>query len=211
MFAKDITMALVRASRNCFTAFNAALEAVERNDANGVAIILQSVQLDAKILQREARILHKLLLNVEKENEAKVANLTKEINNLYQKEQQLKKEENNLGVKISGLKANREQHEESRNAAQRRYETARAEQREAEKKHEEFKSYWWVPVYGLNLGVRELIEGNRNRAHQAERDKNRHSREVENADREISSTNANINQVRDRSLFMAGVGAEEKV
>lgn len=188
-------MTLVRASRNCFTAFNAALEAVERNDANGVANILQSIQSDAKVLQREVRILHKLLLNVERENEAQVENLTKEINNLYQKEQQLKQEKNNLGVQMSGLKANREQHQESRNAARRRYEAARAEQREAEEKHEEFRSYWWVPVYGLTLAVRELLEDNQNRARQAERDKNRHDREVENADREISSTNANINQV----------------
>ncbi len=189
-------MALVRASTlNCFTAFNAALEAVERNDANAVATILQSVQSDAKILQREARILHKRLLNVEQENEAQVENLTKEINNLFQKEHELKQEENNLGVKISGLKANREQHQQSRNAAQRRYEVARAEQREAEEKREEFESLWWVPVYGLILGVRELIEDNKNRARQAERDKNHHGREVDNADREISSTNTKINQV----------------
>ncbi len=188
-------MALVRASTNCFTAVNAALDAVERNDANTVAIILQSVQSDAKIVQREARILHKLLLNAEKENEAQVENLTKEINDQYQKEQKLKQEENNLGVKISGLKANREQRQNSRNDAQRRYEVARAEQREAEEKREEFESLWWVPVYGLALGVRELIEDNKNRARQAERDKNHHGREVDNADREISSTNTKINQV----------------
>ena len=189
-------MALVRASTlNCFTAFNAALEAVERNDTNAAATTLQSVQSDAKILQREARILHKRLLNVEQENEAQVENLTKEINNLFQKEHELKQEENNLGVKISGLKANREWHQNSRNGAQRRYEVARAEQRKAEEKRKEFESFWWVPGYGPFLVVRELIEDNKNRARQAERDKNHHGREVDNADREISSTNTKINQV----------------
>ena len=195
VFAKDIIMALVRASTNCFTAFNAALQAVERNDANEVITILKSVKSDAKILQREARFLHKLLLDAEQENKARAENLTKEINDLYQKEHELKQEENNLGDKISGLKANQEQHQQSRNAAQCRYEVARAEQREAEEKREKFESFWWVPVYGLVLGVRELIENNKKRARQAESDKNHHGREVDNADREISSTNAKINQV----------------
>lgn len=188
-------MALVRATSNCFTAFNAALKAIERNDANGAAIVLQSVRSDAKIVQREARIHHKLLINVEQENETKVENLTREINRLYEKEQQLKQEENNLEVKVSGLRATREQHEENRNVAERRQEAARAEQRKAEEKNDELRSYWWVPIYGQVLLVRELIEDNKERARQAERKKNRHAREVENSDSKISSTNAKINQV----------------
>ena len=188
-------MALARVSKNCFTAFNAALEAVERDDANGAAIVLQSVQSEARILQREANTIHTLLINVEKENETKVENLTMEINQLYQNEQRLKEKENNLRVKISGLKAKREQHEKDRNVAERRQEAARAEQRDAEEKYEEFKSFWWVPIVGQVLLLRELIENNKEQARKAEREKNRHAREVENADSEISSTNAEINQV----------------
>lgn len=72
-------MALVRASKKSFTAFNAALEAVERDDASGAAIVLQSVQSEARILQREANTIHTLLINVEQENETKVETLTMEI------------------------------------------------------------------------------------------------------------------------------------
>ena len=188
-------MALVCTSRNCFTAFNAALEAIKRNDTNEGLVILQSVHSEAKILQTEARILYNLLLNVGRENEAQVENLTKEINNLYEKEQQLKQKENNLRIKITGLEATREEHAKIRNAAQRRYEAARAEQQEAERRFEEFKILWWVPIVGQVLLIRELIENNRGRAQQAERNIRHHSREMENADREINSTNADINQV----------------
>ena len=195
MLASHINMVLARVSKNCFTAFNAGLEAVERDDANGAAIVLQSVQSEARILQREANTIHTLLINVEKQNETKVENLTMEINQLYQNEQRLKEKENNLRVKISGLKAKREQHEKDRNVAERRQEAARAEQREAEEKYEEFKSFWWVPIVGQVLLLRELIENNKEQAFKAECEKNRHAREVENADSEISSTNAKINQV----------------
>ena len=188
-------MALVRASKKCFTAFDAALEAVERNDANRAAIVLQSVRLDAKILQREACILHKQLINVEQEDERKVENLTREINRLYEKEKRLKKKENNLEVKVSGLRATRKQHEEQRNLAERRREAARADQREAEQKREKLKSYWWVPIYGQLLLLRELIQNNRERARQAERDKDHYVREVKYATRQINSTDIKINQV----------------
>ena len=188
-------MALVRASKKCFTALNAALEAVEWNDANGAVIVLQSVRSDAKIVQKEARIFQKQLINVEQENETKVEKLTREINQLYENEQQLKQEENNLEVKVSGLRATRKQHEENRNVAERRREIARAEQRKAEQKREEFRSYCWVPIYGQVLAVRELIENNKERARQAERDKDYYDREVKNATRQINSTNIKINQV----------------
>lgn len=188
-------MALVRVSRKCFTAFNAAREAVERNDPNKAATVLQSIQSDAKILQGEARVHQKVLLKAEQENEAQVENLTMEINNLYQYEQRLKKNEMNLTVKISDLKAKRKQHQKNQNAARKRYEAAREKQRDAEEKLKELKSYWWVPVYGQYLAVRELVEDNTKRARQAERDKNRYDKEVEEADGEISSTNNNIDQV----------------
>lgn len=204
-------MALVRASSDCFTAFNAALEAVERDDANGAAIVLQSVQSEAKILQREARTIHTLLINVEQENETKVENLTIEINQMHENEQRLREKENNLYVKISRLKAKREQHEEDRNVAERRQQAARAEQREAEEKHEEFTRLWWVPVVGQVLLVRELIENNKERARQAERNKNHHAREVENADSEISSTNAEIDQVSSTKLFIEGKSSSENL
>ena len=188
-------MALVRASKKCFTAFEAALEAVERNDANGAVIVLQSVRSEAKILQKEAHIFHEQLINVEQEDETKVENLTRQMNQLYENEQQLKKKEEKLEVKMSGLRATREQHKENRNVAERRREAARAEQRKAEEKHDELRSYWWVPIYGQVLLVRELIEDNKEQARQAERKKNRYAREVENSDSDISSTNAKINQV----------------
>ena len=189
-------MALVRATTNCYTAVNAALDALERNDANAAVTYLPSAQSLAKILQTEARIHHKLLLNLEQENEARVENLTKEINNLFQKEQKLKQEENNLGVKISGLKANRQQRQQCRNDTRRRYEEAGAKQREAEEKREEYERTGWDSFCKcIFMGVRELIEDNKNRARQAERHKNHHGRELENADREISSIDAKINQV----------------
>ena len=188
-------MALVRASKKCFTAFDTALEAVERNDANRAAIVLQSVRLDAKTLQREVRILHKQLINVEQEDETKVENLTTQMNQLYEKEKRLKKKENNLKVKMSGLRATLEQHKENQNVAERRQEAARAEQREAEQKREKLKSYWWVPIYGQVLLLRELIENNKERARQAERDKDYYDREVKNATRQINSTDIKINQV----------------
>ena len=188
-------MALVRASSNCFTAFNEARHAVKKNDANRAAIVLQSVQSDAKILQRETRVLHKLLVNVEEENEAKVGNLTVEINQLYQNEQHLNEKEKYLAVQISGLKATRQQYEQHRKVSQIRQDAAEAKQREAENKHKEYENNWWIPVIGQVLWLRELFEQNKERARKAEREKNRHARDVENTDREISSTKAKIDQV----------------
>ena len=184
-------MALVRASSNCFTAFNEARHAVKKNDANRAAIVLQSVQSDAKILQRETRVLHKLLVNVEEENEAKVGNLTVEINQLYQNEQHLKEKEKKIAVEILGLKVTRQRYEQHRKFSQIRQDAAEAKQREAEQKHEEYENNWWNPV----LWLRELSEQNKERARKAEGEKNRHARDVENADSKISLTKAKINQV----------------
>ena len=189
-------MALIRASKNCFTAFNAACHAVKRNDTNGAAIVLPSLTFtDANILQREARVLHKLLVNVEEENEVKVGNLTVEINQLYQNEQHLNEKEKYLAVEISGLKATRHQYEQHRKVSQIRQEAAEAKQGEAEEKHEEYENNGWIPVIGQVLWLRELFEQNKERARKAEREKNRHARDVENADSEISLTKAKIDQV----------------
>ena len=184
------------ASKNCFTASNAAIEAVQKNDATGAAIILRSVRKDGELLQTEARKLHEQLRRVEQNKVTRVENLTRDINELHKEEQQVKQEKINLKTKLSSLNADREHHQQSRNEAQRRYGDAKDKQRSAERKLEKFERYWWVPIYGGVLAVRELIENNEQQANNAERDRNRHERDVENADREIRSTNDNINQVR---------------
>ena len=184
------------ASKNCFNAFNAAIEAVQKNDATGAAIILRSVRKDGELLQTEARKLHEQLRRVEQNKVTRVENLTRDINELHKEEQQVKQEKINLKTKLSSLNADREHHQQSRNEAQRRYGDAIDKQRSAERRLEEFESNWWVPIYGQVLLVRELIEDNQQQANNAERDKNRHERDVENADREIRSINDNINQVR---------------
>lgn len=75
-----------------------------------------------------------------------------------------------------------------------KYQEAEREKREAEKKYKEFKTYWWVPIYGQYLAVREIVEENNGKAKAALRDMARHERDAEETKREIERTNSGIRQ-----------------
>ena len=76
-----------------------------------------------------------------------------------------------------------------------KYQEAEREKREAEKEYKEFKTYWWVPIYGQYLAVRKIVEENNGKARAASRDMACHERDVEEAEREIERTNSGIHQV----------------
>ena len=190
-------MALVSLSSKCFNAGETALEAVKTGDAHGSAVILRTIKQDGLLLQQEASVLCDRLGEAEEYHKQKVEDLTRQMNELHEKERQLENEKEALETKKSSLADERERSSRSREEASRRYEAAQNEKRQAEFKYEELKRWFWVPIVGTALAVRELIENNEKKASDAHKEMKRFDRDIDRAASEIRWANSAISQVRE--------------
>ena len=73
---------------------------------------------------------------------------------------------------------------------------AQKEKREAEEKYDEWNRWFWVPIYGTFLAVRERIEENGKKASDAYGEMKRVECKMERAESEISWANSEIFKVR---------------
>lgn len=67
---------------------------------------------------------------------------------------------------------------------------------EAEERREEFENWWWVPVYGLILGVREIIQDNSAIIDRESGKIKRYSNEASNFQTNINSAESTIESLR---------------
>lgn len=188
-------MALVSVSAKCFNNIETALKAVKMGDIRRSEAMLKSVKEDGLFLQRAASVLCYRLREAEDKHKQQVEAITEQINELYQEQKQHEKRKQELETNISSLTYEKERYRQSKRDASRKYQEAQREKREAEEKYEELEKYFWVPFYGLYLGVRELVERNDNKARAAQREMASYERDMERADRDIAWANSGIYQV----------------
>ena len=188
-------MSLIATSSRCFNALEAAVEAVKTGNADRSARIIKSIRQDGLLLQKHASILCFKFKNDEKKHQELDKDLTRQMNKLYAVEVELKNGRQALEAKKSALNDERDLCCRNKRDASLRYENAKAKKKEAEEKCEEAKNWWWVPVYGLFLFVREWVENNEEKARDAQREIERYDGEMKGADRNIRSANTAISQV----------------
>ena len=188
-------MSLAATSSRCFNALETAVEAVKTGNADSAAVVIRSIRQDGLLLQKQASILCDELRQAEEKKQELDEDLTRQINKLHAEEVKLKNRRQALEAKKSALKKERERCFRNKQDASRRYEEAKAEKRKAEEKLEELKNWWWVPVYGTFLAVRELVEKNGVKALGERRQMERYDGEMTGAESNIRSANTAISQV----------------
>jgi len=114
------------------------------------------------------------------------------MNELYVEETQLAKRKQELENRKTSLTGEKERCHRSKKEVSRRYRVAEKEKREAEEKYDELKRWFWVPIYGTFLAVRELIEENEKKASDAYGEMKRFEREMERVESEISWANSEV-------------------
>lgn len=188
-------MALVSVSSKCFNAMEMVFEAVKSGNTSRSVVMLKSIKQDGLLLQREASALCGRLKQAEEEHQKQAEDLTRQINDLYQVQTQHEKRKQELETRISTLTNEKERCRQRRQEASGRKREAEREKREAEEKLEEFKKYFWIPVVGQILAIRELIENNESKARDASREMARFESDINKAESEIAWANSGICEV----------------
>ena len=188
-------MALVSVSSKCFNAVETALAAVKSGDICSSMDTLKSIKQDGLLLQREASVLLIRLEQAVWEHQQKEEGLTRQMNELYHDQMQHEKRKTELETKKSSLTNEKERSDRSKQEASRRYREAEKKKRDAQEKRDELEKYWWVPVYGTILAVRELVEENGKKANAAYREMERYERDIQSADDDIAWAISGISEV----------------
>lgn len=192
-------MALVSRSSKCFKAVETALEAVKSGNIYSSGIILKSIKQDGLLLQQDVSALSIQLRQAEAEHQLQVESLTRQINELYQVQIKCKERQGELEERKFSLINAKNCYSHSKQVALRNYQEAREEQREAERKYDEFRFLFWVPIVGWILTVRELIQENGNRASDAYGEMLRYENDIERADSDIEWANDSIFEVSNKT------------
>ena len=189
-------MALVSLSFKFFRDLETALEAVKNGDVRLSAFLLKSIKQGGSLLQQHTALLRDQLKESEKEYQQKVEILTRDMNELYKQEEDIKKKKEKLETKKHLLVNERELCSRKKEDARRRYQEAQKEMKEAESKMKEFHDYWWVPVYGTYLFLREVFDSNTTKYLTAYKEMQGYARDMERAETDIAWVNSAIWEVR---------------
>ena len=146
-------MALVSLSFTFFRALEITLDAVKNGDARLSVFLLKSISQDGSLLKQLTTLLRDKLNEAEKEHQQKGEILTRDMNEFYRQEEDLKKKKAELETTKHLMTKERELCSRKKEDAWRRYQEAQKEMKEAESKMKEFHDYWWVPVYSWEFLV----------------------------------------------------------
>ena len=189
-------MALVSISFTFFRALEIALDAVKNGDARLSVFLLKSINQGGSLLRQLTTLLRDKLNETEKEHQQKVEILTRDMNEFYNREQDLKKKKAELETTKNLMNKERELCSRKKEDAWRRYQEAQKEMKEAESKMKEFRDYWWVPVYGTYLGLRELFDSNSTKYVYAYKEMQGYVADMESAESNIALANTAVWKVK---------------
>ena len=188
-------MALVSLSSKCSSVVDTALEAVKNGDARLTSFLLNSIKQDGSLLRKQTLLLRDQLNEAEKKHQQKVEALTRDMNKLYKQVENLKTKKAELETRKHLMTKERERCSQEKQDASRRYQEAQKEWKEAERKYKEFQDYWWVPVYGAYVTLRELFEWNAKKVSVASRDMRGYEGDMQRAEKEIKWANSALLEV----------------
>ena len=189
-------MALVSLSFTLFRAWEIALEAVKKGDAHLSLFLLKSINQGGSLLLQLTTFLRDKLNETEKEHQQKVEILTRDMNEFYKQEEDLKKKKAELETTKYLMNKERDLRSRKKEDAWRRYQEAQKEMKEAESKMKEFRDYWWVPVYGTYLGLRELFDSNSTKYVYAYKEMQGYVGDMERAESNIALANTSVWEVQ---------------
>ena len=189
-------MALVSLSFTFFRALEIALDAVKNGDARVSVFLLKSISQDGSLLRQLTTLLRDKLNEAEKEHQQKVEILTRYMSEFYMQEEDLKKKKAELETTKHLMTKERELCSRKKEDAWRRYEEAQKEMKEAESKMKEFHDYWWVPVYGTYLVLRELFDSNGTKYVYAYKEMQGYVGDMERAETKIALANTSVWEVQ---------------
>lgn len=192
----NMALAPLTTFSNCFDQVDDACLAIQRGDANKASTIVRSLQNDAKILRRESQRCYDVLQCYSQDKQQEIENITGEINDLYQQERDLEKQKRELESQRQALQSRKDSEAQSLNEAQSRYDTAERERDKAQEEVDRLKTFWWVPIFGQILLIRELVEDFSGQAQNARRDMNHYQTRINEAEQEIANTGHKIREVR---------------
>ena len=185
-------MALVSLSFQFFRGLETALEAVNNGDARVTVLELKCIKEGGLLLRQHTALLRDQLKEAKKEQQQKVEILIRDMNELYKQEEDLKKKKEELETKKHLLAKERERCSRKKEDAWRRYQEAQKEIEEAESKMKECFDYWWVPVYGTYLVLRELFDSNTTKCLDAYKEMLGYVRDIERAETDIALANTAV-------------------
>ena len=189
-------MALVSLSFTLFRALEIALEAVKKGDAHLSVFLLKSINQGGSLLLQLTTLLRDKLNETEKEHQQKVEILTRDMNEFYNQEEDLKRKKGELETTKHLMNKERELCSRKKKDAWRRYQEARKEMKEAESKMKEFHDYWWVPVYGTYLVLREVFDSNTTKYVHAYKEMQGYVGDMERAESNIALANTSVWEVQ---------------
>ena len=108
----------------------------------------------------------------------------------------IKKKKEELETKKHLLVNERELCSRKKEDAWRRYQEAQKEMKEAASKMKEFHDYWWVPVCGTYLVLREVFNSNTTKYLNAYKELLGYVRDMERAERDIALANTAVWEVQ---------------
>ena len=117
------------------------------------------------------------------------------MNEFYKQEEDLKKKKAELETTKYLMNKERDLSSRKKEDAWRRYQEAQKEMKEAESKMKEFRDYWWVPVYGTYLGLRELFAFNTTKYVYAYKEMQGYVGDMERAESNIALANTAVWEV----------------
>lgn len=189
-------MALVSLSFKFFRALETAIEAVKNGDARLTVLELKCIKEGGLLLLQQTALLRDQLKEAKKEQQQKVEVLTRDMNELYKQEEDLKKKITDLDQQKRLMVKERGRSSRKKQDAWRRYKQAQTEMKDAESKYKEFQNYWWVPIYGTYLGLRELFESNTTKVREAHKEMQGYERDMERAEADIAWANSAVWEVQ---------------
>lgn len=189
-------MALV-ASSKCFKAIEDSLVAMKQGKAGLASVLLGSIKQDGVRMKEKSLLLHFQLKKEKKIHQETVEELTRQVYSLSKQEMELRSRKQSLVNRKSSLVAQKESFVRRWRLASKTYQEAVEKRREAERKYNEFKYLWWIPIVGWFLTLREIIQGNLEKAHEAYREMLRNEAYMEAGDFDIRWANSTVLKVID--------------
>lgn len=181
---------------NCFDKVQDACTAIERGEDSKAGAILCSLRADAKSLQSECKKYNRTLQRYGDQKEAEIEEITSKINDLYIHQRNLEREKERLWLEETEYENQRQKEQASLQQAQDRYNQAVCDRIRAQDKYDTFKIFWWVPIVGQILLIRELIEDYSGQARRAANDMSYYRWRIKNAYEEINTLHQKVFQVK---------------
>lgn len=130
-------------------------------------------------------------------SEARLEVVENQINQMSQDQDNLRQRIREIEANLASAQTQKKSTEEDRNRSLEQVEQLKNELRNLQERREEAKKYACVPFYGLGLNIRNLVDNDIPRYHQAVDDLNEYTQNINDEQAQIASLNATITNLNE--------------